>query len=125
MALEGEAVADDWGNQPYLLSDAGLELAAVGAKAGQTVYFYFTPTEADWKVQIVEGHWGPTYASICSVGNDTEDGKFTEYDLAGNGGKFGLTLTQEILDAALTQQWWGGSFLLNGDNVVCTKVTIE
>ena len=122
---EGEAVADDWGNQPYVLSDAGAELAAVEAKAGQTIYFYLTPLENDWKVQIVEGHWGPTYASICSIGNDTEDGKFTEYDLAGNGGKYGLKLTQEMLDAAYTQQWWGGVFLLNGDNIKCTKITIE
>lgn len=122
---EGEAIADDWGNQPYLLSDAGAELAAVEAKAGQTVYFYFTPLEEAWKVQIVEGHWGPTYASICSFGNDTEGGKFTEYDLAGNGGKYALKLTQEMLDAAFTQQWWGGSFLLNGDNIKCTKITIE
>ncbi len=122
---EGEAIADDWGNQPYLLSDAGAELAAVEAKAGQTVYFYFTPLEEAWKVQIVEGHWGPTYASICSFGNDTEGGKFTEYDLAGNGGKYALKLTQEMLDAAYTQQWWGGSFLLNGDNIKCTKITIE
>ena len=122
---EGEAIADDWGNQPYVLSDAGAELAAVEAKAGQTIYFYLTPLASDWKLQIVEGHWGPTYASICSFGNDTEGGKFTEYDLAGNGGKFGLTLTQEMLNAAYTQQWWGGVFVLNGDNVKCTKITIE
>ena len=122
---EGEAIADDWANQPYVLSDAGAELAAVGAKAGQTVYFYLTAMASDWKLQIVEGHWGPTYASICSFGNDTEGGKFTEYDLAANSGKFGLTLTQEMLDAAYTQQWWGGVFVLNGDNVKCTKITIE
>ena len=122
---EGEAIADDWGNQPYVLSDAGAELAAVGAKAGQTIYFYFTPLEDAWKVEIVEGHWGPTYKSICSIGNDTEGGKFTEYDLAGNGGKYGLVLTQAMLDAAYTQQWWGGVFVLNGDNIKCTKITIE
>ncbi len=122
---EGEAIADDWGNQPFIFSDAGAELAAVEAKAGQTIWFYFTPLEEAWKVQIYEGHWGPAYASICSFGNDTEGGKFTEYDLAGNGGKFGLELTQEMLNAAYTQQWWGGVFLLNGDNIKCTKVTIE
>ena len=122
---EGDAVADNWTDQPYVLSDAGAELAAVGAKAGQTLYFYLTSLEADWKLQIVEGHWGPTYASICSFGNDTEGGKFTEYDLAGNGGKYALTLTQEMLDAAYTQQWWGGVFVLNGDNIKCTKITIE
>jgi hypothetical protein len=119
-------VADDWANQPYVLTDAGVELVEAGAKAGQTIYFYLTPTETDWKLQIVEGHWGPTYESICNVGNpDTEDGKFTEYDLEGNGGRFGLRLTPDILEAALKQQWWGGVFVLNGDNIVCTKITLE
>lgn len=123
---EGEAIADEWGNQPYLLSDAGLELAEAGATAGQTVYFYIEQIGSDpWKVQVVEGHWGPTYLSVCAFGADTENGKFTEYDLDANGGKIGITLTQEMLDAALTQQWWGGSFLLNGDNTKCTKVTLQ
>ena len=122
---EGELIADDWGNQPYVLSDGGAELQQAGAQPGQVVYFYFEQIGADpWKVEIVEGHWGPTYKSICAVGADTEGGKFTEYDLDANGGKFGLTLTQEMLDAAFTQQWWGGTFILNGDNTKCTKVTI-
>lgn len=122
---EGELIADDWANQPYALSDAGLELAAAGAQPGQIVYFYFEQIGADpWKVQIVEGHWGPTYLSVCAVGADTEGGKFTEYDLEANGGKVGLTLTQEMIDAALVQQWWGGTFVLNGDNTKCTKITI-
>lgn len=120
---EGEAIADDWGNQPTIISDAGLELVDAGATAGQTLYFYFEPLEDSWQVKIVEGHWGPTYAAICSEGNEN-GGEFTVYDLAGNGGKYGLELTQEILDAALTQQWWGGAFLLNGDNIKCTKVTL-
>ena len=34
-------------------------------------------------------------------------------------------ITQEMLDAAYIQQWWGGVFVLNGDNVKCTKITIE
>ena len=122
---EGELVADDWASQPYALSDAGLELAEAGAQPGQIVYFYFEQIGADpWKVQIVEGHWGPTYLSVCAVGADTEGGKFTEYDLGANGGKVGLTLTQEMLDAAYVQQWWGGTFVLNGDNTKCTKITI-
>ena len=120
---EGEAIADGWTNQPTILSDAGLELVDAGATVGQTLYFYFEPLEDTWQVKIVEGHWGPEYACICSEGNDN-GGEFTVYDLAGNDGKFGLELTQEILDAALTQQWWGGAFLLNGDNIKCTKVTL-
>ena len=121
---EGELIADDWGNQPYALSDAGVELAAVGAQAGQLLNFYIEPLAADWKLEIVECHWVPTYCSFCSIGNDTEGGKLTEYDLDANGGKYKLTLTQAMLDAAFVQQWWGGTFVLNGDNVKVTKITL-
>ena len=122
---EGELIADDWANHPYALSDGGAELQQAGAQPGQTIYFYVEPYgDRAWKVQIVEGHWGPTYLSVCSVGGDTEAGKFTEFDLDANGGKFGLTLTQEMLDAAYAAGGWGGVFVLNGDNTKCTKITL-
>lgn len=121
----GELVVDDWANQPYALSDAGAELKDADAKPGQRVNFYLTPTEDAWKLEILEGHWGPSYVAVCSVGNDTEDGKFSEWDLNANGGKVTITLTQAMLDAAYTQQWWGGVFVLNGDNLKCTKITLQ
>jgi hypothetical protein len=119
----GQAVADDWGNQPYILSDGGQELKDAGVVAGDIITFHIMPTDAAWKLQIVEGHWGPTYASICSIGNDTEGGKFTECDLDANRGNFSIEITQEMLDAAYSQQGWGGVFVMNGDNVVVDKVT--
>ena len=30
-----------------------------------------------------------------------------------------------MLDKLFTVQNWGGSFILNGDNIVCTKITVE
>jgi len=121
----GEAVADNWKDQPYLLSDEGLELQAANAQAGQQVRFYLSPMDPAWKLQIVEGHWsGATYCSYCSVGNDTEGGKFTEIDLDAAGGFISITLTQEMLDTAYTKQWWGGTFIGNGDKVKITKITL-
>ena len=119
----GQAVADDWKDQPYVLSDGGKELTDAGVVAGDIITFHITPLEAAWKIQFVEGHWGPTYASICSIGNDTEGGKFTEYDLDANKGNYSFEVTQAMLDAAFTQQWWGGVFVLNGDNVVVDRIT--
>lgn len=119
----GQAVADDWKDQPYVLSDGGKELTDAGVVAGDIISFHITPLEAAWKIEFVEGHWGPTYASICSIGNDTESGKFTEYDLDANKGYFSIEVTQAMLDAAFTQQWWGGVFVLNGDNVVVDRIT--
>ncbi len=119
----GTADVDDWANQPYVLSDGGQELKDAGVEVGDIITFHLSPKSADWKIQFVEGHWGPTYASICSIGNDTEGGKFTEYDLEANKGNFSLEVTQEMLDAAYTQQWWGGVFVLNGDNLIVDKIT--
>lgn len=119
----GTALVDDWGNQPYVLSDGGQELKDAGVEVGDIITFHLTPTASDWKIQFVEGHWGPTYASICSIGNDTEGGKFTEYDLEANKGNFSLEVTQAMLDAAFVRQQWGGVFVLNGDNVVVDKIT--
>ena len=111
----GEAVADNWGNQPTFFSDGGAELAEAGVKAGQTIRFYVTPMADDWQLQIVEGHWGPTY------GNFT----FENWDLAANNGAVSFALTQEMLDAAYTVQNWGGVFLANGYRTTITKITVE
>ena len=119
----GTAVADNWSDQPYVLSDGGQELKDAGVEVGDIITFHITPMESAWKIQFVEGHWGPTYASICSIGNDTEGGKFTEYDLDANKGYFSIEVTQAMLDAAFTKQGWGGVFVLNGDNVVVDKIT--
>lgn len=122
---EGEAIADDWGNQPYLLSDTGLELKDANATVGQEVRFYITAIDDNWILKIHEGHWGPEYCGYCSVGNDNPSAAgYTEYDLDANGGYISLTLTQAMLDAAFTQQWWGGTFVADGDNVKITKITL-
>ncbi len=119
----GTADVDDWANQPYVLSDGGQELKDAGVEVGDIITFHLSPKSADWKIQFVEGHWGPTYASICSIGNDTESGKFTEYDLEANKGNFSLEVTQEMLDAAYKVGGWGGVFVLNGDNLIVDKIT--
>lgn len=124
---EGEAIATGWANQPNILSDAGVELQEAGAQPGQTIYFYMEPIDPSvpWFLELVEGHWsGVTYLTLCAVGADTQSGKFTEYDLDANGGKAALEITQEMLDTAYVQQWWGGTFIANGDNLKITKVTL-
>ena len=113
----GEAVADDWGNQPYILSDGGIELLAAGMKIGSIIRVYITPTQDSWNCQIVDGHWGPTFA-----GCDFNQGN---WNLADHNGALELTVDEAVYNAITTVGGWGGSFILNGDNVICTKVTIE
>ncbi len=113
---EGEAIVENRENYPVLLSDGGAELRNAGAYPGQTLYFYLhTDDEDDWHFELWEGHWCGLYIWTDSF----------NYDLSANGYRIGFTLTQDILDTAYTQQWWGGTFLLSGDNLKCTKITLQ
>lgn len=108
---EGTITSTGWSGQS-VLSDGGTELKNANAKVGDEVLFYLSGDEG-WTAKIVEGHWGAEYAT------------FTAESLNADGAA-SLTLTQEILDAAYTQQWWGGTFILNADgNVTLTKVTLK
>ena len=116
---EGEAVADNWGNQPYILSDGGAELLAAGMKVGSLIRCYLTATEEAWNCQIVDGHWNPNTAF---PGCDYNNGN---WNLSEHKGAIELQVTEYVYEHITTAGGWGGSFLLNGDNVICTKVTIE
>lgn len=116
---EGQAVADNWGDQPYILSDGGTELLAAGMKVGSLIRVYITATDAAWNCQLVDGHWNP---NTPFPGCDFNSGN---WDLAEHGGALELQVTDYVYEHITSTQGWGGSFLLNGDNVICTKVTIE
>lgn len=102
------------GAQPYIGSDGGAEFIENGVKAGQVIRFYIEPTEEEWWYEVFEGHWGPKYAKY-----DASSG--IAY---GSKGAVELTLTQDMIDAALNQQGWGGIFVVQG-KVILTKVTVE
>ena len=115
----GELVADDWGNQPYVLSDGGTELLAAGMKVGSIIRCYLTAMEDTWNCQIVDGHWNPNTAfPDCDFSSDN-------WNLAEHNGAIEFVVTEYVYEHITTSGGWGGSFLLNGDNVICTKVTIE
>lgn len=97
-----------------MLSDGGEELLQAGAKPGQVLYFYVEVLDTFWNLDIYEGHWSKVYLSL----------DFSSCDIDANGGKIGLTLTDEILATACSPQYWGGSFLLLGDNIKVTKITL-
>lgn len=126
-------IADGWADQPFCLSDGGAELQAAGAKVGDYVNFYIdkiptTPSDEYWLLEIMEGHWHDPlvfFCNICETGYPTAEAEGrTEHDLSIHHGAYSLKLTQEILDYVCASQGWGGSFILNGDNTMCTKVTL-
>lgn len=97
----------------YIGEDGGKEFRENNVKPGMKVRFYFdcSNTEVGNYLIIHEGHWGPQYVLLN--------------DFSKSQGYVTLTLTQEMIDAALTQQFWGGIFVLMGDECfTLTKVTL-
>ena len=118
---EGEAVADNWGGQPYILSDGGTELLAAGMKVGSIIrcYLKLVEGETSWNCQIIDGHWNPNTAfDGCDFNSDN-------WNLSEHKGAIEFIVTDYIYEHITNSGGWGGSFLLNGDNVICTKVTVE
>lgn len=125
---EGEVVVNGWGDQPYVLSDAGSELKNAGASVGDFVRFYIESANAGWQLEILEGHWGPSYGFFADTALTNDDGSpkgNTVVDLSQTP-YVELELTQAMLDAAYTQKYWGGVFVLNGDGQIkVNKVTLR
>ncbi|MBR2231432.1 MAG: hypothetical protein IJ891_03595 [Prevotella sp.] len=122
----------DFGSNPdawiqyYFLSDEGGELSNAGAAAGEKIVFYAKMNgESGYQVQIHEGHWGGQYAWFSNdVATDPETGATATIADLNTDGSFSLELTQEILDAAFTKKWWGGTFVLQGYGLEITKVVL-
>lgn len=102
------------GHQPYIGTDGGAEFKDLDVTAGNVVRFYIEPVGDDWWFEVFEGHWGPQYGKWTGENSDLTPGTT---------GPVALTLTQAMIDAALTQGWWGGIFVVQG-KCKLTKVTV-
>lgn len=117
----GNEEMGEWSVNYGVLSDAGTELAAAGASAGQIVHFYVKDAEADWQAKIFEGHWGGTFLCVGAK----EDSEFKAWDLSAHNNSIDLELTEEILAKIYTQQLWGNTFIVQGKHFTLTKITLE
>lgn len=117
---EGSEPTGSWANNIGLLSDAGTELTAAGAKVGDIIKVYVTPDASTWQFKIIEGHWGDNdnpYAYSMSWDSSSFNTNASSVVM-----KF--VLTETILTRATTQQWWGNVFIVQGENVTVTKMTL-
>lgn len=100
----GEATADGWTNQPTITLSKLTE-----ESVGSTLHFYITPTENEWNLQIFSPDWGD--------GNMQCDYNQNNYNLNDYNGAVNIIVKSSML----TEK----KFILNGDNVTCTRITIE
>ena len=107
-----------WWEQVLILAVSTMLMVELN-NANSLIRIYITATDASWNCQLVDGHWSP---NTPFPGCDFNNGN---WDLAEHGGALELQVTDYVYEHITSTQGWGGSFLLNGDNVICTKVTVE
>lgn len=117
---EGAVTTGVWATNATLLSDGGAELSDAGAKVGDVIRVYATPDAATWQFKIVEGHWDKVATYATSMSWDS-----SSFESAGDNVVMKFTLTEAILNRALTVSWWGNVFIVQGENVTITKLTIS
>jgi hypothetical protein len=121
---EGEvSTMGAWANIENIGSDAGAELKAIDPKPGWVIRIY-CDFGSGWQMKFLEGHWGPLYFGGADPAAAAPDDGMPAYDLDANGGCVVVKITQAMLDAAYTQQWWGGTFIIQGKNFVLKKITV-
>lgn len=104
------------GAQPYIGTDGGAEFIKYNVQVGEILRFYIEPTEEGWWFEVWEGHWAKQYGIQWT--NETNP----EIQV-GAPGYIEIEVTEDIYNAAVTQQWWGGIFVVQG-KVILSKVTI-
>jgi hypothetical protein len=90
--------------------------------AGQTLRIYGTPTADYWQVQLFDGHWG----GMTSLGDTFGNGNNVNAglcDLAG--GCITINVTAEMAELYNTYTDWGYCGIIQGENFIVTKITIE
>ena len=89
-----------------------------GLKPGMTINFYCTPT-ADWcQLQTFNGHWeGLTWTEAGNTNNFNSG----THDMT----KISCVVTQDIYNMLTTYIDWGYCMILQGENIIVNKITIE
>lgn len=118
-----KSAMDGWVNIEGIGSDAGAELKAIDPSPGYILRIY-ADFAAGWQMKFLEGHWGPLYWGGADPDAANPGDGLPAYDLDANGGCVKVEITQAMLDAAYTQQWWGGTFIIQGQKFVLKKITV-
>ena len=113
---EGSEDLGSWSSQPYLGADGAL---AGNIEVGDIIRIYYTPYADWWQFEIFDGHWGGM--SFPELGG----GKAVTADNTEPGAAyFAFEVTDANIGALTSSQGWGGIFVVQGESVIITAVSV-
>lgn len=88
---------------------------------GDVIHIYGTPYADFWQMQFFDGHWG----GQTSIGDIFGNGNNVNSDIASfENGCLDITLTAKIIEELTTLTDWGYCWIIQGENVVITKISV-
>lgn len=104
-------------NNPSMFIDEGV-------KAGSVIRVYVTPTDAWWQFQLFDGHW----AGLADLGdvtgaNNGNNLNTDNYTLVN--GAIEIPVNASIAEKLTTLTDWGQAWIIQCENLIVTKITIE
>ena len=88
--------------------------------AGQTLRFYVTPTADWWQLQLFNGNWGGMVLPESSAGNNNVNAGDTTIS---EEGYISITVTDLMVEELTTKIDWGYSMVVQGENIILTKIS--
>lgn len=113
---EGYEDLESWGPQPYLGADGAL---AGNIVVGDLIRIYYTPYADGWQFEIFDGHWGAMTFPELGGGNAVKASN-TDPDAQ----YFAFEVTEANIGALTTSLGWGGIFVVQGESVIITAVSV-
>ena len=90
-----------------------------GLVDGMTLHIYVTPTADYWQIQFFDGHWGGMDVHMGN-GNNLNAEIYTIAD-----GRISVPVTPDMAEKFTTLTDWGYCGILQGDNLIINKISIE
>ncbi|MDY3848888.1 MAG: hypothetical protein SOZ58_11310 [Prevotella sp.] len=98
-----------------------LAFTKIALAEGDVIHLYATAYNDWWQIQFFNGHWG----AQTSIGDTFGNGNNVNADIASlAGGCLDITVTAEMLNELTTMNDWGYCWIIQGENVVITKISV-
>ena len=113
---EGSEDLGSWSNQPFFGAEGAL--LDLGAKVGNLMRIYFTPTAEWWQIQLFDGHWGAL--NIAELGG----GQVANPQTTTATSCLEFVLTEDLFAQLTAIEGWGGTLLCQGESAIITRIAI-
>lgn len=119
--LNGWAINWQFGDGTQSAGEDALAFTKIALAEGDVIHLYATAYNDWWQIQFYNGHW----EAQTSIGDTFGNGNNVNSGIASlESGCLDITVTAKMLNELTTYNDWGYCWILQGEGVVITKISV-